>query len=133
MFVFMEEKMLIEELTNYCNVNYRKNCPTENWGCCNVSCTHPTTCPHNCEQCLEQIHFPFRHPNGRLDYTCNNVLNFYVCKYFHKYSSEIEYALNTINSLPYKNILNILSLGCGASPDLAAIENTYPKTILIFL
>ncbi len=114
--------MLIEELTNYCDINYRRNCPTENCGCCNVSCTHPITCPHNCEQCLEQIHFPSRYPNGRLDYTCNNILNFYVCKYFHKYSSEIEYALNTINSLPYKNIFNILSLGCGASPDLAAFE-----------
>lgn len=63
-----------------------------------------------------------KYPGGRLDYTCNNILNFYVCKYFHKYSSEIEYALNSIDSLPYKNVLNILSLGCGASPDLAAFE-----------
>lgn len=30
---------------------------------------------------------------------------------------------NSINSLPYKDTLNVLSLGCGASPDLAAFEN----------
>ena len=83
----------IEELTNYCDINYRRNCSIQNCGYCDVLCSHPTNCPQNCEQCLEQIHFPSRHPNGRIDYTCNNVLNFYICKYFHKYASEIEYAL----------------------------------------
>lgn len=119
--------MLIENLTNYCDMNYRQKCLNENCGYCNTSCSHPTVCPQDCEQCLEQIHFPSRHPNGRLDYTCNNVLNFYVCKYFHKYASEIEYALHSINSLPYKDTFNILSLGCGASPDLAAFENYLSK------
>lgn len=37
------------------------------------------------------------------------------------------YALHSINSLPYKDTFNILSLGCGASPDLAAFENYLSK------
>lgn len=109
MFCTKEEKTLIEELTNYCDLKYKQNCLTENCGYCNISCTHPTICPQNCEQCLEQIHFPSRHPNGRLDYTCNNMLNFYICKYFHKYASEIEYALHSINTLPYKDTLNVFN------------------------
>lgn len=119
--------MLIEELTNYCDRKYRITCSTQNCGYCNDTCSHPMSCPQNCEQCLEQIHFPARYSNGRLDYTCNNILNFYVCKYFHKYASEIEYALNSIDSLPYKDTFNVLSLGCGASPDLAAFENYLHK------
>lgn len=84
--------MLIENLTNYCDMNYRQKCLNENCGYCNTSCSHPTVCPQDCEQCLEQIHFPSRHPNGRLDYTCNNVLNFYVCKdYFKSTSYNPEY------------------------------------------
>ena len=50
--------MLIENLTNYCDMNYRQKCLNENCGYCNTSCSHPTVCPQDCEQCLEQIHFP---------------------------------------------------------------------------
>lgn len=89
--------MLIENLTNYCDMNYRQKCLNENCGYCNTSCSNPTVCPQDCEQCLEQIHFPSRHPNGRLDYTCNNVLNFYVCKY-------------NLNMLLKLNMLYILSI-----------------------
>lgn len=119
--------MLIENLTNYCDMNYRQKCLNENCGYCNTSCSHPTVCPQDCEQCLEQIHFPSRHPNGRLDYTCNNVLNFYVCKYFHKYASEIEYALHSINNTGkltavnefYKNLIQNV------------IKRMQPKSIII--
>lgn len=129
-FLFTKEGylMLINEVVNYCDLQYKTNCATLNYGQCDDStCTHPSICPLNCEECLEQVHFPGRYSNGRLDYTCKNILNFYVCKYYHKYTSEIEYALNSINILPYKDILNIMSLGCGASPDLAAVENYLAK------
>lgn len=45
-----------------------------------------------------------------------------MCKYSFKYASEIEYAFNTINQMPFYSQYNILSLGCGASPDLMALE-----------
>ncbi len=119
--------MLIDTLVNYSNLQYKANCHLQNYGKCEEECTHPSVCPQNCEKCLEQIHFSSSYKAGRLDYTCNNIINFYVCKYFYKYTSEIEYALYSINSLPYKDKLNVLSLGCGASPDLAAIENYLTK------
>ena len=60
--------------------------------------------------------------NGRLDYNCKRLLYFYVCKYTQKYESEIEYAFHTLSRLQNYNRYNLLSLGCGATPDLIAME-----------
>lgn len=113
--------MLLDILVDYCNQTYLRQ---KKAGQCTF-CNHPTChCPGiDCETCLDQVHFPNKYTNGRMDYLCPNIPNYYVCKYTHKYSSEIEYALNTIDHLPKLDKFNILSLGCGASPDLIAIEN----------
>lgn len=114
--------MLIDELLNFCDVQYKQNCSNEKHGHCGTNCSHPLQCPLSCETCLEQVHFPSKFSNGRIEYTCSNLLNYYVCKYSFKYASEIEYAFNTINQMPFYPQYNILSLGCGASPDLMALE-----------
>lgn len=108
--------MLLEEIINFCHTAYSPS------NCGNICCTHPDKCPKSCETCLEQVHYPIRYSNGRLDYTCSNLLYYYVCKYTNKYESEIEYAFDMIPRLRSYDRYNVLSLGCGASPDLIAIE-----------
>lgn len=125
--------MFIDEILNYCNNSYKANSCGSNCCNCDDTCTHPDSCPQSCESCLEEVHYPGRRTSGRLDYDCDNILYFYICKYMHKYSSEIEYALNSIDKLPYMDNLSILSLGCGASPDLVAVENYVKKINLKYL
>lgn len=90
--------MLLDSIIQYCDTCYNEHSWGEDFCNCGRSCSHPSQCPQKCETCLEQVHFPDKYDLGRLDYDCDNVLNFYVCKYIHKYSSEIEYALNSMTS-----------------------------------
>lgn len=108
--------MLIDTITQYCNQAYTAN-PGQH--CAN--CSHPAgTCSGGCEACLEQVHYP---KNGhRMDYNCPKMINFYVCRYTYKYASEIRYLLSLSLSLAQINHYNILSIGCGAAPDLMAFE-----------
>lgn len=117
-----EAYMLIDELLNFCDMQYKQNCFNKKHGHCDTNCSHPLQCPLSCETCLEQVHFPSKFSNGRMEYNCSNLLNYYVCKYSFKYASEIEYAFNTIDQMTFHQQYNILSLGCGASPDLIALE-----------
>jgi len=112
--------VLLDHIVNYCNRAY-KNAYLLN--ICN-GCKQPQKCPANrdCADCLDEVHFPEQHPNGKREYDCNNMLNFYVCRYTHKYCSEIEYALNQIPSLKNFEKYKVLSIGCGAAPDLMALE-----------
>lgn len=111
----------MDTIINFCDERYSEKCN------CKDACTHPSACPDSCENCLEQIHFPNRVENGRIDYNCDNIVNYYTCKYMYKYSSEIEYALHSINNFDRFGSLNIFSIGCGACPDLVAIENFCKK------
>lgn len=120
--------MLLDEIINYCDSQYkiRRN------NSCGKLCNHPEQCPRTCEECLKQVHYPNEYGVlGRKDYTCNNIINFYVCKYMYKYSSEIEYAFYKQDIVEkYYNHIKAFSIGCGASPDLMAIENyLYRKNI----
>lgn len=119
--------MLMDTIINFCDKNYNiKSINSKNCNCKNA-CTHPSNCPNSCESCLEQVHFPTKFENGRIDYNCDNVINYYTCKYMYKYSSEIEYALKSVNNLDGIGRFNIFSIGCGACPDLVAIENFCEK------
>lgn len=103
--------MLIDEIVDFCDKEYSSQ------GC--EGCRNCNLCNHNCKNCLDDLHY--HRNNIRTDYSCGHLLDYYVCRYSYKYCSEIVYALESIdlNQYPY---FNILSLGCGASPDLMAFD-----------
>lgn len=116
--------MLLDESINYCDNQYKIGRNDR----CGEFCNHPGQCPHTCAECLEQVHYPNRYgSSGRMDYNCNNMINFYVCKYMYKYSSEIEYAFCEKDILEKYDTINAFSIGCGASPDLIAISNYFHR------
>ncbi|MEA1961345.1 MAG: hypothetical protein U9N81_08770 [Bacillota bacterium] len=131
--------MLLEHLTNYCDEKYQEQCAR---GKCSIDeCTHDHgSCPqpgeNKCELCLREVHY--HHPNGRKDYTCDKIVNYYVCRYAHKYASEIAYSFDVLDCLSTYDKFNILSIGCGPAPDLMAFEkynmehNSVPITYIGF-
>lgn len=108
--------MLLDYIVDACYKEYQQ----ASTGNC-IICSHPIECPGNCKSCLDQVHFPNRYV-GKKEYDCLNMLNLYVCNYSHKYCSEIEYALNEVENLKNLKEFNVMSIGCGASPDLMALE-----------
>lgn len=116
--------MLIHEIVEFCNNQFR-NSDTDH--ICQ-DCTHPTKCSGNCKNCLEQIHYPTRYPNGKKDYDCENLINFYVCDYTNKYASEMLYLLRQSKKLKEIKEYHIISIGCGAAPDLMAFEQYVNET-----
>lgn len=96
---------------------------------CSIDCSEFCMCKANPEKFLQYIHF-----NHNKDYSCNKLIYSYIFKYYHRYVSEISYALKNIyqnHSLSGK--LSILSLGCGGSPELLAINELYPNINLNYL
>lgn len=125
--------MLIHDIVNYCNSEF--NSQKIQHRCCD--CNHPSYCPGNCKKCLEEVHYPSKYPNGKIDYDCQTMINFYVCDYINKYTSEILYLIRKSTKLENIKDYHILSIGCGAAPDLMAfekyiIENQFNKTIAYF-
>lgn len=116
--------MLIHEIVDYCNAEYRNADTTH---LCH-DCNHPSKCSGSCKKCLEQVHYPSNYPNGKKDYDCENMINFYVCDYINKYASEMLYLLRKSEKLKEINEYHILSLGCGAAPDLMAFEQYVHET-----
>jgi hypothetical protein len=103
---------LVNTLTEYCEKQFNQ------FGECR-QCTHPSgKCSGSCRTCSEQITF---HKDGRADYNCQKFVYYYVCRYSWKYCSEIMYALEQINLSAYP-AYNILSIGCGGTPDLMAFD-----------
>lgn len=103
--------MLIDDIVKFCDEEY-SSCPCE-------GCDRNQLCRQDCKNCLDDLHF---HKNEiRTDYSCEHLLDYYVCRYSHKYCSEIIYAMENIdlNKYPY---FNVLSLGCGGAPDLMAFD-----------
>ena len=105
--------MLIDDIIEFCDNNYNSHH-------CNCElCDRVDVCKHNCKKCLDDIHY---HENKiRSDYDCNTLLDYYVCRYSQKYSSEIIYALQQVDLNKYINF-DILSLGCGGAADLMAFD-----------
>ena len=120
--------MLLDTILEYCDGEYQERSAP----CSCFDCNRPSeACSESCEICLEQIHFPSKHINGKKDYDCQNMLNFYACKYLYKYTSEIYHLIAKSSLISSIDNYHILSIGCGASPDLAAFEkyilDTSPK------
>jgi hypothetical protein len=116
--------MLIHEIVEYCNNEYRSG---DYKHICR-NCNHPSGCPKSCKSCLEQIHYPTKYPQGKKDYDCPNLINFYVCDYTNKYASEMLYLLRKSEKLKEIDKYHILSIGCGAAPDLMAFEQYVRET-----
>lgn len=109
-------------MTDFCNENYNRSETT----CGN--CQHTDECSGGCKACLEEIHYPTRYPDGKKDYDCANLLNFYVCDYSFKYASEMLYLLRKSPALKSIDDYHILSIGCGGCPDLMAFEEYVKET-----
>ena len=116
--------MLIHEIVDYCNTEYHNADITH---LCR-DCNHPSECSGSCKNCLEQVHYPSKYPNGKKDYNCENMINFYVCDYINKYASEMLYLLRKSEKLKEIDEYHILSIGCGAAPDLMAFEQYIHET-----
>lgn len=89
-------------------------------GCCGQHCDNDEYCEHDCDRCLDQVHWYPSKP-GRADYTCSNLLLRYVVRFTEKYSQQISSALTFVDDSLYPQY-NILSIGCGGTPDLMAFE-----------
>ena len=111
--------MLINELTLFCDKNYMSSCA----GSCMRynQCNHAVKCSGGCSNCLKEIHFP-ESDSDRCDYNCLKLINFYVCRYTHKYASEMFYLLGKSRVLSGMKEYKILSLGCGGCSDLIAFD-----------
>ena len=104
----------MQQLTDYCDY-YFKKC-----GDCGEKCTHPSgKCSGSCADCLKEIQY--HRSDGRTEYDCKNMLRYYTCHTIWKRCSEIMYALETLDLKKYPRF-NILSIGCGAAPDLMAFN-----------
>lgn len=103
---------MLNELVRLCNERYQSHQCED--------CSYGIYCPHDCEKCLEYIHFPQRAPAER-KYDCKRMMDFYVCKYAHKYTSELIYAFSMLRDLWTRRHLNVLSIGCGPCTDLLAL------------
>lgn len=103
--------MLIDDVVNFCNKEYQTHNCSE--------CGNQMLCIHDCKNCLDDLHY---HRNKlRTDYSCEHLLDYYMCRYSYKYCSEIIHALENIDLSKYP-YFNIVSLGCGGSPDLMAFD-----------
>lgn len=108
--------MLKDYLLDWCQKEYQ-SCHS---GHCGSHCDNKEHCTHNCDDCLDQVHwYPSR--AGRADYTCLNLILRYVLRFTQKYSQQIASALQVINPEGYPRY-SIFSIGCGGSPDLMAFE-----------
>ena len=110
--------MLIDRVMSFCDSEYRN--AHRDTRC--EDCLHTGECSRNCKDCLEEIHYPSRHPNGKRFYDCPHLINFYVCYYTYKYATEIYYLLQKSDALTEIEHYSIFSIGCGACPDLMAFE-----------
>ena len=114
----IRKKSLYTTITKYCHEEYKSSTCED--------CNHNIQCPGspcgNCKQCLEEVHYPTRYSNGRRDYDCDRMMYFYVCDYTSKYASEMLYLMRESEALKKIDNYHVLSLGCGACPDLIAFE-----------
>lgn len=80
-------------------------------GNCGHHCDNKNFCTHNCDDCLDQVHW-YPSSDGRADYTCHNLLLRYVLRLIHmvrmlKPTSRVN---KTQSFLPLKNCLTPLVL-----------------------
>ena len=109
----LEEKQMIEKLVELSDNRFKKS---KCW-----LCSYRKHCPHDCGRCLHYIHTPDKAPAPR-KYDCGRMCDYYVCKYSHKYMSELYYALRGLKDLKNINNLKVLSIGCGPCTDILALD-----------
>ena len=91
----LKTKSLIDTVVGYCNREYvGGNCLT-----CNHKNKCPGKCIGDCKSCLEEVHYPNKYPLGKKNYDCLRMLQFYVCDYTFKYSSEMLYLMRKSEAL----------------------------------
>ena len=112
--------MLIDELTAFCD-SRQKNMRAVAGAKCSCCDMPAHECNKHCGKCLDQIHFT-RRPGQRTDYDCENMIDFYVCSYTHKYASEFLYMLTDCKALRQLEEYRIISVGCGGCSDLMAFD-----------
>ena len=108
--------MLQDTLVQWCQEEYDRSSAEY----CGRDCNNKENCNHNCDDCLDQVHWYPKY-GGRCDYTCPNLLLRYVVRFTEKYSQQIHNALDFVDTSWYP-YFNIFSIGCGATPDLMAFE-----------
>lgn len=108
-----EEKQMIDNLVNLSDVRFKKS---KCW-----FCSYRNNCPHDCGKCLHYIHTPNIAPAPR-KYDCGRMCDYYVCKYSHKYMSELYYAFQNLEDLKHIENLKVLSIGCGPCTDMLALD-----------
>lgn len=119
--------MLFEEVIDYSSQNYL----SLGNSCGNVNCNHPSgSCSGNCANCLRQVHFG-PNPNERIDYDCEKLIYRYVIDFTERYKRNMQFFLSHIAMNAYPRF-NILSIGCGAAPDLMAFEESFPRHSLFY-
>lgn len=115
--------MLIDTIVEYCHNKF------SNLDC--KACSYKEHCPNDCAKCLHYIHSPSSAPEKRT-YDCERMACHYVCKYSHKYTSELVYALEQLKDIKEREKLNVLSIGCGPCTDLFALDYLNEKKIYSF-
>jgi len=119
--VLPDENLLIGSLVNKASELYAS------YGTCDSRCNHPSgSCNDNnlnCKKCSEEVHFSetCSGANFRSKYNCQKFVYYYTCRYSWKYCSEIMYAFDNVDLSKYEKY-SVLSIGCGQSPDLMALE-----------
>lgn len=108
--------MLKDYLLDWCDREYDDSCA----GRCGAQCDNAENCEHDCNVCLDQVHW-FQERKGRRDYDCPLLLMQYVLRFTGKYSAQIRSALEHVDLARYPEY-NIFSIGCGGAPDLMAFE-----------
>ena len=87
-------------------------------------CCHPADgCSGGCQECMREIH-SWHNSSKRLRrfrYDCVKLANEYVKSFTERYYQNILAACDPIGLRKYDDF-DILSIGCGASPDLMAFE-----------
>ncbi|MCQ2364259.1 MAG: hypothetical protein MJ051_01725 [Akkermansia sp.] len=73
----------------------------------------------SCLSCLKHVHFGDAHQQK---YWCNKMIDLYVPQFIYAYASEIYYALEKLYCGHAPTQIKVVSIGCGAAPDLLALE-----------
>ena len=119
---------MIQAILTKCDQRFDNNCA----GC--IDCTYGEYCPHDCEKCLDYIHYPRHAPEGapQRKYDCAHMADVYTCKYACRYTSEIIYALKRFKDLKSQKHIKVLSFGCGPCTDLFALDFLKKEKIMYY-
>lgn len=111
-------------LQNECLTRIESMSPNE------YECSNDDYCQkHSCEKgdCTKCLHHIQWHSSPSFHYCCERITYYYVLRFFNRFSSEIAQFFKRLN-LTKKEIINVISIGCGPASELYGI--LYPITQL---